>query len=192
MRALTARRTASSVLCATLLLGVAAPAAFAADIERDRARVTAPAPGSDVVMGQAQALGDVGAVVTEVTKLVDAAVKADNGQLSATRVDRLGRAAKAAIEKAAVAAPRAQAASTSPTSVQPLAAHNAAQAPVDLGPLLDALLGGVAGVVQAVASTGGNVLTEVTNLLNGLVSYVASAASNLGGALPVLPTGQSA
>ena len=150
--------------------------------------MTAPPIGSDAVTEQVQSLGEAGAVVTEVAKLVDAAMKAENGRLPAEEADRLGRAARAAIEKAAASA-RTNSASASPMSAQ--SAVREAQAPADTGPLLEALLGGVTDVLHAATGAGGNVLTEATDLVNGLVTYVASVASDLGGALPGLPAAQS-
>ncbi|MDX2740861.1 hypothetical protein PV400_36970, partial [Streptomyces caniscabiei] len=108
MRALPARRLAVPALCATLLLGVTAPAALAADVEstRDRARsAAAPVPGADALLTQLKGLGDLGGVLKPVTDLLDAALKADNGQLSAEQAAELGKAVRDAIDKAKAAAP---------------------------------------------------------------------------------------
>ncbi|MEE1766004.1 MULTISPECIES: hypothetical protein [unclassified Streptomyces] len=103
MRALSARRLAVPALCATLLLGVTAPAALAADAgtTRDRARsAAAPVPGADALLVQLKGLGDLGGVLKPVTDLLDAVLKADNGQLSAEQVTELGKAVRDAIDKA--------------------------------------------------------------------------------------------
>lgn len=108
MRALPARRLAVPALCATLLLGVTAPAALATDAEtaRDHARsASAPVPGADALLAQLKGLGDLGGVLKPVTDLLDAALKADNGQLSAEQVAELGKAVRDAIDKAKAAAP---------------------------------------------------------------------------------------
>ncbi|MFF9036563.1 hypothetical protein ACF090_13960 [Streptomyces sp. NPDC014892] len=108
MRALSARRLAVPALCATLLLGVTAPAALAADAgtTRDRARsAAAPVPGADALLVQLKGLGDLGGVLKPVTDLLDAVLKADNGQLSAEQAAELGKAVRDAIDKAKAAAP---------------------------------------------------------------------------------------
>ncbi|MFF3662071.1 hypothetical protein [Streptomyces olivochromogenes] len=107
MRALPARRLASSVLCASLLLGISGPVALAAD--RDSARghthAAAPVPGADALLAQVKALGGIAGVLAPVTDLLDAALKAENGQLSADQAAKLAQAVKDAIAKAAAAAP---------------------------------------------------------------------------------------
>ena len=111
MRALPARRIAAPALCATLLLGIAGPAAVAADHDSTRdARSTAakaPVPGADALLAQVKSLGDVGGVLTPVTDLLNAVLKADNGQLPAADAAKLADAVKAAIAKASAAAPAA-------------------------------------------------------------------------------------
>lgn len=107
MRALPARRIASSALCATLLLGIAAPAAIAADSDsaRGRSAAAAPVPGADALLAQVQSLADIGTVLTPVTDLLNAALKADDGQLSADQAATLGQAVKDAIAKLTAVAP---------------------------------------------------------------------------------------
>ncbi|MFJ4831700.1 hypothetical protein ACIP79_17520 [Streptomyces sp. NPDC088747] len=110
MRALPARRIACSALCATLLLGIAAPAAMAADGDRARGHssaVAAPVPGADTLLAQVQSLADIGTVLTPVTDLLNAALKADNGRLSADEAAKHGQSVKDAIAKLAAAAPLA-------------------------------------------------------------------------------------
>ena len=113
MRGLSVRRIASSALCGALLLGLAGPAAVAAETQPARDRVQAasqaPVPGADGLLAQVQSLGNLGAVLTPVTDLLNAVLKADNGQLSAEEATKLGDAVKAAIEKVSAAAPAAPA-----------------------------------------------------------------------------------
>ncbi|MDT9700203.1 hypothetical protein [Streptomyces sp. P17] len=119
MRALPARRIASSALCATLLLGIAGPAAMAADDsarERTHAASSAPVPGADGLLEQTKALGDLGGVLTPVTDLLNAVLKADNGQLPAADAEKLGQAVKDAIAKVSAAAPAAPSANLPATS----------------------------------------------------------------------------
>lgn len=133
MRALPARHLASPALCAALLLGIAGPAAVAADGQSATGQATTgqsvtdqavtdqaatgrsesgssasgqsqvPVPGADALLGQVRSLSTAGGVLTPVTDLLDTTLKADNGQLSAKRAAELGRAAKDAIKKAAAA-----------------------------------------------------------------------------------------
>ncbi|WP_306453553.1 hypothetical protein [Streptomyces sp. Tue6028] len=87
MRALPARRIASTALSATLLLGIAAPAAIAADGDSSRGNshaAAAPAPGADALLAQVQSLADIGGVPGPVTDLLNAVLKADNGRLTLT------------------------------------------------------------------------------------------------------------
>ncbi|MFD3311699.1 hypothetical protein [Streptomyces sp. NPDC058694] len=111
MPALPARRIAAPALCATLLLGIAGPAAVAADHDstRDSRSIAAqaPVPGADALLAQVKSLGDVGGVLKPVTDLLDAVLKADNGQLPAADAAKLADAVKAAIAKASAAAPAA-------------------------------------------------------------------------------------
>ncbi|MEW2115172.1 hypothetical protein AB0945_08260 [Streptomyces sp. NPDC005474] len=109
MRALPARRIASTALCATFLLGIGAPAALAADgdaaRERGHAASQAPVPNADTVLAQVKSLGDLGGVMTPVTDLLNAVLKADNGQLSMDEATKLGDTVKEAITAASPAAP---------------------------------------------------------------------------------------
>ncbi|MCC9704147.1 hypothetical protein E4N62_02015 [Streptomyces sp. MNU76] len=73
---------------------------------RDRARsAAAPVPGADALLTQLKGLGDLGGVLKPVTDLLDAVLKADNGQLSAEQAASLGKAVQEAIDKAKAAAP---------------------------------------------------------------------------------------
>jgi hypothetical protein len=115
MRALPARHLAAPALCAALLLGTAGPAAVAADGRsapgpseagpaasgHDQAQV--PVPDADRLLGQVRSLSAAGGVLTPVTDLLDATLKADNGQLPPSRAAGLGRVAEAAIREAAAA-----------------------------------------------------------------------------------------
>ncbi|PSM43424.1 hypothetical protein C6Y14_09880 [Streptomyces dioscori] len=112
MRALPARRIATSALCATFLLGIAGPVAVAADHDATRdaratAAVLAPVPEADALLAQATSLGDVAGVLKPVTDLLTTALKADGGKLPAADATKLGDAVKEAIAKATASAPAA-------------------------------------------------------------------------------------
>ncbi|TGA95515.1 hypothetical protein E2651_33970, partial [Streptomyces sp. MZ04] len=112
MRALPARRIATSVLCASLLLGTAGPVIAAENDSphgsaQEAAR--APVPGADALLAQTKTLGDAGGVLTPVTALLDAILKADSGQLPAADATKHADAVKGAITAATAAAPKAPA-----------------------------------------------------------------------------------
>ncbi|MGW5636415.1 hypothetical protein [Streptomyces sp. NPDC003832] len=189
MRALPARRIAVSALCATLLLGIAGPAATAADDparERTHAASAAPVPGADALLAQTEALGDLGGVLTPVTDLLNAALKADNGQLPAADAEKLGQAVKDAIAEATAAAPVA--APALPATNLPAAKSDDSKARSALP--ADVVADSLAGLQKAVdtllaAVTSGDVAQVVpaaTAVLTGLVNVVA--ATLLGGGLP--------
>ncbi|WP_327717179.1 hypothetical protein OG381_18450 [Streptomyces sp. NBC_00490] len=109
MRALSARRLASAAVTATLLIGITAPAAVAVDNESQSERIEeaakAPLPGVDGLLAQVQTLGSLGSVLAPVTDVLNAVLKADDGQVSPEQATQLLDAVKAAIAKATAAAP---------------------------------------------------------------------------------------
>ncbi|MFG3143572.1 hypothetical protein [Streptomyces sp. NPDC048243] len=213
MRALPARRIATSALCATLLIGIAAPASMAADsdLPRGHSHAAAPVPGADALLAQTKTLGDISGVLAPVTALVDAALKADNGQIPADQATKLGQAAKDAIAKVTAAAPVAPpAAAPAVPAVPPVAlpgvpplSKNAerprALAAADVkADALTALQTAVDSLVKAVTSgDAASVVPAATAVVTGLVNFVVATvlggglpAPNLPGlpALPALPT----
>ncbi|KUM99675.1 hypothetical protein AQI95_37545 [Streptomyces yokosukanensis] len=208
MGGLPVRRIACTTLCAALLAGVTGPAAVAADSTRERVHAAshAPVPGADALLVQIQLLANLGIVLTPVTNLLNAVLKADNGQLPTDQATSLVQAAKDAIAKVTAAAPAAGPLSphtkpapgwhSSPTTSdgKSLAADAAARADLasdalaNLTKALDTLLKAV---------TSGNasqVVPAVTGVLTGLVNYLAAVllsgglpAPNLPG-LPALPS----
>ncbi|MFJ8139232.1 hypothetical protein [Streptomyces sp. NPDC096013] len=203
MRGLPARRVASSVLCATVLIGIAGPAAVAADNDSARKHVhaasSAPVPNADALLAQVKSLGDVGGVLTPVTDLLTQALKADNGQLSADKAKSLGDAVTAAIAKITAAAPAAPAVPATPAAPavpavpalpSPKSADDSkAKAPADLaGDALASLQKAVATLLAAV--TSGNVagvVPAVTGVVTGLVNVVAATLLGSGLPAPSLP-----
>lgn len=107
MRALPARRLASSALCATLVLGITASAALAVDSDssRGRTQATAPVPAADALRAQVKSLDDLAGVLKPVTALLDSVLKADNGQLSDVRAAELGGDVKKSLAKLTAEAP---------------------------------------------------------------------------------------
>ncbi|MCX4669654.1 hypothetical protein OG453_23720 [Streptomyces sp. NBC_01381] len=196
MRALPARRIATSVLCASLLLGAAGPVIAA---ENDsphgsaQAAARAPVPGADALLAQIKTLGDVGGVLTPVTALLDAVLKADNGQLPAAEATKHADAVKAAITAAtAAAAPKAPALPKTPAVPEapavpavPKAMSSDDKAAADLkGDALKALQSAVDALLKAAAGGDvGAVVTAVPIVLTSLVNLIA--ATLLGGGLPV-------
>ncbi len=107
MRALPVRRLATTTLCAALLLGTAGPAlASVGDAPSDPARTAsrAPAPDAKALLGQAQQLGGLGWVLTPVTDLLTAVLKAPESKLSPEDAKKHVDAVKAAPAEAFQAA----------------------------------------------------------------------------------------
>ncbi|GAA3138051.1 hypothetical protein ACFQ0X_16760 [Streptomyces rectiviolaceus] len=191
MRALPVRRIATSVLCASLLIGTAGPA-IAAESDSSpgstQEAARAPVPNAEALLAQVKALGDLGGVLGPVTDLLSTVLKADKGQLPAAEVTKLADPVKAAITKAAAAAPKAPAApdtSALPeTPALPKSLSDDAKAAAD--PKADALKALQTAVDTLVkAATGGDVTKvagAVPPVLTGLVNLVA--ATLLGGGLP--------
>ncbi|MHB9851280.1 hypothetical protein ACSYGO_18785 [Streptomyces krungchingensis] len=201
MRALPARRIASTALSATLLLGIAAPAAIAADGDSSRGTshtAAAPVPGADALLAQVQSLADIGGVLSPVTDLLNTVLKADNGQLTPDQATKLGQAVKDAIAKVAAAAPAtppvALPDTTTPTTTTlPSVTKSAeakdgkapaAKAQMDLkGDALTALQAAVDALLKAATSGDpAQVVPAVTAVVTGLVNFVV--ATVLGGGLP--------
>lgn len=118
MRALPARRIASTALCAALLVGIAAPAAVAADPAGERTDTASrtPVPGADTRLGQVRSLSDLGRVLTPVTDLLSSVLKADNGRLSNAEAAKLSSAVKDALAKVTAATPSAPSTGSTPST----------------------------------------------------------------------------
>ncbi|MFC7893028.1 hypothetical protein [Streptomyces sp. NPDC057381] len=104
---LPARRIATTALTAGLLIGLSGPAVMAADgesvRERTHAASHAPLPDAAELQAQVGSLAGLGGVLTPVTDLLGAVLKADNGKLAATDADQLAAAVKDALAKAEAA-----------------------------------------------------------------------------------------
>ncbi|MEW2525497.1 hypothetical protein [Streptomyces sp. NPDC047071] len=212
MRALPARRIATTTLCAALLLGTAGPAiAMQAEARQEATAVKAPVPGADALLGQVTALGDLGSVLSPVTDLLEAALKADNGQLPAPDAAKLGDAVKEAIAKitagapvappaalpavpqapAAPAVPPAPAVPQLPAALPklPLGGPQAAQVPLDVkDDALKALQTAVDTLLKAVTSGDPTqVVPAVTGVVTGLVNVVVATVLSGGLPIPNLP-----
>ncbi|MDH6609809.1 hypothetical protein M2164_005444 [Streptomyces sp. SAI-208] len=182
MRGLPARRIASTALCAALLVGLAGPAAVAADPARERAHAAsrAPLPDADALLAQVKSLGDLGGVLTPATDLLNAVLKADNGQLPAADAAELGTAVKDAIAKVT-----GTAAATPATTLPALPGlTRSGSAPADvIGDALAALQKAIDELIKAVTSgEAAQVTPAVTTTVTSLVNTVA--ATLLGGKLP--------
>ncbi|MEU5598225.1 hypothetical protein [Streptomyces sp. NPDC020298] len=170
MRALPARRIASSTLCAALLVGVTGPAAMAADSPRERGHATSPdAPRlrADALLAQVRKLNAFGKDVVPVTDLLTAVLKADHGRLSAAEARRLGGPAKRALAKVVARA-------------EPRASERRAAAPADL---LDDLEKALEDLLESItAGDTDQVLPSLSGLLGDLIDLLTGAL--IDGALP--------
>ncbi|MFF9001632.1 hypothetical protein ACF1GW_06870 [Streptomyces achromogenes] len=158
MRHLPARRLASTVLCASVLVGVTGPVALAADAAgehgRTASRVSAPATQEERLLAQAGALGRTHPELSPVTELLSRSLEA--GKLPADEARRLGEAAKEAVTRAAAARPAEPATAEQPVTpaAPPVAARHAhVGAPMArdaLGDALDALVTAIDNLVTAI------------------------------------------
>ncbi len=180
MRALPARRIASSALCAALLVGITGPVAMAADSARGHSHVAPDArlPGADVRLVQIDELN--WGALTPVADLLNAVLRDDNGRLPADEARRLGDAAKAALAEAAARGAQTPSPATALTpapvvllpapalpALVPEAPERRAADPVT--DLLDLVLGTVNGLLEAITGgAGGGVLPLVDDLLGGV------------------------
>ncbi len=118
---LPARRIATTALTAGLLIGLSGPAVMAADgesvRERTHAASRAPLPDAEELQSQVGSLAGLGGVLTPVTDLLNAVLKADNGRLPAEEADELAAAVKEALAEADAA--DADGAATTPGTTTP-------------------------------------------------------------------------
>ncbi|MFC9126559.1 hypothetical protein ACFT4A_06910 [Streptomyces sp. NPDC057099] len=185
MRALPARRIASSALCAALLVGITGPVAMAADSTRGHGHAASDArlPGADVRLVQIQRIN--WGTLTPVADLLNAVLR-DNGRLSAAEATKLGDAAKTALAEAAAedeytlspVAPLTPAPVVLPAPVLPAPAlvpeRRAADPVTDL---LDLVLGAVDGLLQGITGGAGGLLPLVDDLLGGVDELLAELTS---------------
>ncbi|MGP4045615.1 hypothetical protein [Streptomyces sp. 2A115] len=188
MRVQPTRRIATSALCAALVLGAAGTAlANAPDSEGGVARTVsrAPVPKADALLRQSEALGDLGTVLAPATNLLNAVLKADNGQLSKEEAKKLGDATKGAIAQAKDAAP-AQPPATPPSA----SATSPVQLPADLrddqldalGKAVDVLLGAAtSGKADQVGPAADKVVTALVNVSAATLLGSGMRAENLPG-----------
>ncbi|MGW7086093.1 hypothetical protein ACWGH2_21725 [Streptomyces sp. NPDC054871] len=190
MRALPVRRIATTVLCASLLLGTAGPVVAAeSDSPQGSAQeaARAPVPDADKLLAQVKTLGDAGGVLTPVTDLLTAVLKADNGQLPAAEATKLAAPVKDAITKAAATAPKAPETAVTPeTSVAP-------ETPaLPLTPALPKALAdeGTSDEDKAAAAPKDDALKALQTAVDALVkSATGGDATKVAGAVPPVLTG---
>ncbi|MEU8968460.1 hypothetical protein AB0D11_04160 [Streptomyces monashensis] len=206
MRGLRTRRLASTVLCAAVLVGVAGPAAVAADSGGTSARGVSgtPVPGAEKLLTQLRTLDNTGSVLQPVVDLLKASLAKD--KLEPAEARKLAEAAKKAIAEAMriqashAAAQSDAAAVASVTSAAPAPAkHGRTVAPATVrdgtGDALSSLLGDVEKVLQSIlsvpatllpAATGAvtDLVKVVTGLLGGVLGAVAPAAGSVAASVP--------
>ncbi|RSN44253.1 hypothetical protein DMH12_31855 [Streptomyces sp. WAC 04229] len=221
---LPARRIATTALCAGLLIGLSGPAVMAADGEsaRERTHAVSQAPLPDLAELQSQVadLAGLGGVLTPVTDLLNAILKADDGRLPATEADQFAAAVKDALAKAeaadadaddtvnlpgtttpaqppTVTAPQAGNPVTLPAPVvaedQTAAASDlTATAYADLQKRIDALVKATtAGNAEQVSPAIDEVMTGIVNVVAATLVGNGMPAADLAG-LPALPAAPEA
>lgn len=179
MRGLPVRRTAGTALCATLVLGFAAPSALAADAgatrERAHAVPGAPLSGADALLARARSLDDVEPALSPVTDLLDTSLKAGGHRMEADRARRLGAAAGDALTRVAESAGPAGAPAAE--RVGPRTPSRSADLADDALAVLD---GQLDALLEAAASGDvGQILPAATKLVSGLSELVTSLADDL-------------
>ncbi|MEV8341076.1 hypothetical protein [Streptomyces niveus] len=203
MRSLVSSRAAAAAVCAALVLGTAGtavattahqpPAGVGADV------ADAPVADVEALRQQTQTLGALSGAITPVTALLDAVLKAENGQLPAADVQKHQAAIKKGLEavrnaaQANPAKPADNAAHTNPVNAvgadhkAPAAADLTAAAVASVQKSTDALLKASATKdAKAVATQSEAVVTSLVNLTAATVVNGALPAPNLPG-LPELP-----
>ncbi|MGV9344018.1 hypothetical protein ACWDSD_04260 [Streptomyces spiralis] len=175
MRGLSARRIASTALCAAFLVGISGPAALAADSAGEHSRAAAPRaslPGADRLLAELDGLGDLsrlgelGSRLAPARDLATAVLTSDNGRLAPADAKRLGDAAEDALAEASAmirSARSAQAASGVQRAADP-ASDALAAVQKAIEDLLKSLTSGDVG----------QVLPAVTGLVDGLLDLVNS------------------
>ncbi|WP_328319227.1 hypothetical protein [Streptomyces sp. NBC_00388] len=191
----------SSAVCGALTLGIAGPAACAtagdSPVPRTATAPPAPVPGAGRLAGQAKLLGDAGGVLSPVTVLLDAVLKAPGGKLSAAEAAKLAGPVRDALSKVTEGTPGAPAApgipggatgvSGTPAAPDPGAALKA-RAAADLQSKVDTLVrASTAGTPAQVATAAQGVVTAEVNAVVAVVLGGGLPAANLPG-LPKLPT----
>ncbi|WP_353943748.1 hypothetical protein ABII15_20325 [Streptomyces sp. HUAS MG91] len=196
MPALPVRRIATSALCASLLIGAAAPV-FAADSADERASRTVvsstAAPDAATLLNQVKTLQDTAGVMTPVTGLLDAVLKTKDGKLPADEAQKHADAVKSAIDTAkeqaaAVPVPKAPDAAVPDDAKAPPAVKDVqAEALTALQAAVDALVkSATSGDVKALPTQAPAVVTGLVNVLAATLLSGALPAPDLPG-LPALP-----
>lgn len=208
MRSLVSSRAAAAAVCAALVIGTAGTA-VATTVNEAPASVgaeVAPAADVETLNQQTQALRSLSGAIMPVTDLLTAALKADNGQLSAADVQKHQSAIKKALDAVRQAAqanpaanpanpakPEGNAGNANPVNAvgadhkAPAAADLTAQAVASVQKSTDALLKATTTKdAKAVTARSEAVVTSLVNLAAAMVMNGSLPAPNLPG-LPELP-----
>ncbi|OIJ86634.1 hypothetical protein [Streptomyces monashensis] len=204
MRGLHARRLASTVLCAAVLVAVAGPAAVAADSggTSPQGASASPVPGAEKLLTQIRTLDNTGSVLQPVIDLLKESLT--KGKLEPAEAHRLADAAKKAIaeakrtqvSQAAGTASAAQSDAATSTAATAVPATPAAPAPAKHGrtgapatardatdDALNSLLGDVEKVLQGVLSVPAALLPAATSTVGDLVKAVTGLLGGVLGAV---------
>lgn len=190
MRVLPARRLASSALCAALLVGIAGPAATAADLGRERGHAASPdarPPTAGTLRDQVRKPDAAGDALTPVADLLNTALRTDGGRPPAAEVRKLGDAAKRAL---ADAVEKAEAAETTEAARKaeapaapavPKASHTAPErrAADATDDTLDTVQRDIDNLVEAIiADDIDQVLAYVDDLLADVLDFVTAVLAD--------------
>ncbi|MGV9939489.1 hypothetical protein [Streptomyces sp. NPDC003401] len=179
MRGLPVRPTAFSALCATLVLGFAAPSALAADgvatRERAHAVPSASLPGAEALLARARSLDHIEPALAPVTDLLATSLRTGGHRADADRAKRLRAAAEDALTRVARSA--------GPTGGPP-AVRAGSRTPSRSADVTDDVLAAVDtrldALIEAVASGDADqILPASTKLVTGLSELVTSLTDGL-------------
>ncbi|MFB7503122.1 hypothetical protein [Streptomyces broussonetiae] len=183
MRVLSARRLASTTLCAAVLAGVTCPAAVAADAAREHASsASSPATqAEEQLLVQVRALDATRVVLQPVVDLLNESLK--KGRLTSEEADRLGGAARRAINEVARTAPVLPAPAAPRAPVTPGLSSTAKLPMVPDRPAVvkHADDGKAPAARDAVGDLLASLQTAVNNLLKAATSGLSTVVSAAGG-----------
>ncbi|MDK1476038.1 hypothetical protein QNO07_21895 [Streptomyces sp. 549] len=164
---------AGALAFGTIGTAVAATPAMARAESTTAEAPAAPLPADEALAGQVRAMSQAGGVLTPVSHLFDAVLKADGGKLTAEEAAKHQAAVRTALDAVQEQAPAADARRAAAPGA------DVSKSAADLQKKVDAL------VEAAAANDPSSIVTALTDALGAVLELVLGL---LGGSLPELPT----
>ncbi|MEV0092647.1 hypothetical protein [Streptomyces sp. NPDC050738] len=180
MRFLASSSVAAATVCATLSLGVIAPAEAHTPVVRSEGQI-APVSGATVLLRQMQTLGEVGGLLTPVTNLIEAALTTEGHRLSAGTAQRYLGAVTTALANVTPATPSTSTATSEPSTKAATPPDLKADALKDVRKYARAL------ATAATAGNGERVLKQAQETVNSMVKFMVATVLTGGLPTPQLP-----